>query len=179
MVYGFVRQSGGRIVVESEVDRGTVFRIHLPRHIGEAASLRAPESQAIPGGSERVLVVEDDAAVRASVVRQLRSLGYDVSEADGGGAGLRAFEAAATPFDLLLTDVVMPGSTNGKALADAVAARWPGTAILFMSGYSATLLGDADSSLALLAKPFRKADLARQVRRTLEVRRGGAPELSL
>lgn len=179
MIYGFVRQSGGHIAVESEVDRGTAFRIHLPRHFGAAAAAHAPELSTVPGGSEHVLVVEDDAAVRASVVRQLTSLGYSVGEADSGAAGLQVFEAAPRPFDLLLTDVIMPGVMNGKALAGEVARRWPRTAILFMSGYSASILGDADASLPLLAKPFRKADLARVVRHALDAQRRRGPEDSL
>jgi len=91
------------------------------------------------GGKERLLVVEDDPQVRASVVNQLQKLGYSVSQAADGASGLASFEAAAEPFDILLTDVVMPGSLNGKILADEVSRRWPRTRIVFMSGYATTL----------------------------------------
>ncbi|MCX7361557.1 MAG: response regulator, partial [Alphaproteobacteria bacterium] len=109
--------------------------------------------------------------VRANVVLQLRSLGYAVAEAPDGAAGLAAVEAASPAFDLLLTDVVMPGRMNGKALADEVRRRWPATRVVFMSGYSDNALAD-DGQLAagvlLLAKPFRKADLAGIVRQALD-----------
>jgi FixJ family two-component response regulator len=93
-----------------------------------------------------------------------------VSQAPGGSEALAAMEAAPEPFDLLLTDVVMPGTLNGKALADEVARRWPTTAIVFMSGYTDNALvsrGHIDSSVRLLNKPFRKSDLAQMVRLAL------------
>ena len=95
-----------------------------------------PRRAPLPGGSERILVAEDNDEVREGVVSQLQSLGYDVSEAADGSAALGKLEAAARPYDLLLTDVIMPGPMNGKALADEVARRWPGTKIVFMSGYT-------------------------------------------
>ncbi len=168
MVYGFVKQSNGTIEVESELDHGTVFTIRLPRHLGKASAVPMQKTKPAVGGTERILVVEDDGAVRASVVRQLRSLGYTVSEAIDGAAGRLAFESTATPFDLLLTDVIMPGPMNGKALADEVGRRWPAARIVFMSGYTASALGDGATTHELLSKPFRKADLADVVRRTLD-----------
>ncbi|MBV8393888.1 MAG: response regulator [Alphaproteobacteria bacterium] len=173
-IYGFIRQSGGHITVESEVDRGTTFRIYLPRIAAGIAASAGPAGKAPPatGGTERVLVVEDDPQVRASVVRQLQSLGYKVSQANDGKSGLAAFEAMQEPFDLLLTDVVMPGM-NGKALADEVSRRWPATRIVFMSGYTDNALvyqGRIESDVHLLSKPFRKSDLAAMLRLALDGR---------
>ena len=169
MVYGFIKQSNGHISVTSEVDRGTVFRLLLPRSDGPVPEATA-RSQPSVGGTERVLVVEDNPQVRASVVRQVQSLGYAVTEAEDGAAGLAACETAPRPFDLMLTDVVMPGM-NGKVLADGVAARWPTTKIVFMSGYTDNVLGsqgEVDGALRLLSKPFRKSDLAQMIRQTLD-----------
>jgi CheY-like chemotaxis protein len=171
MVYGFVKQSNGHIAVDSAVDRGTSFRLYLPRIVGNAEETAVRNAKPMAGGAERILVVEDDPQVRASVVAQLRSLGYAVSEAADGDAGLVAFGLASPPCDLLLTDVVMPGALNGKALADAVARRWPKTRIVFMSGYTDDILisdGRLDAEVLLLSKPFRKADLALIVRRALD-----------
>jgi len=171
MVYGFIRQSSGHIGVTSEVDRGTSFRIYLPRHAGPAAEAVVRKAVAATGGTERVLVVEDDAQVRASVVRQLQSLGYTVASAEDGTAGVAAFAAAPQPYDLLLTDVIMPGPLNGKALADEVKRRWPTVEIVFMSGYTDNALvhrGEIDAGVRLLNKPFRKSDLAQILRQALD-----------
>jgi len=170
MVYGFVRQSRGHIAVSSAVDRGTTFRIYLPRHTGPESDPASNSGAPAVGGGERVLVVEDDAQVRASVVRQLESLGYAVSQAGNGAAGLAAVEEAEQPFALLLTDVVMP-EMNGKALADEVGRRFPMTRVVFMSGYADNILisrGSIDAGMRLLNKPFRKSDLARMVREALD-----------
>ena len=170
MVYGFIKQSNGHISVTSEIDHGTTFRLLLPRFAGAVPEVTArPDTPAV-GGSERILVVEDNPQVRASVVRQVQSLGYAVTEAEDGAAGLAACEAASRPYDLMLTDVVMPGM-NGKALADAVAARWSATRIVFMSGYTDNVLGkggEVDGDVRLLNKPFRKSDLAQMIRQTLD-----------
>jgi YesN/AraC family two-component response regulator len=103
-------------------------------------------------------------------VQHLRSLGYEVSEASDGAAGLAAFEAARQPYHLLLTDVVMP-RMNGKSLAGVVAARWPSTRIAFMSGYAEDAIvhnGIIDAGVVLLSKPFRKDELAQIARSTLD-----------
>jgi PAS domain S-box-containing protein len=177
MVYGFVRQSEGHIAVASEIGQGTSFKLYLPRHDAPVTAA-SPAPVTLPaGGAERVLVVEDDAQVRAAVVRQLTSLGYAVAHASDGTAGLAAFEAAASPYDLLLTDVVMPGGLNGKALADEIGRRWPATRVVFMSGYTDNALqhrGQIDAAVRLLNKPFRKSDLARMVRQALDASPVGA-----
>jgi PAS domain S-box-containing protein len=173
MVYGFIKQSNGHLTIHSEVGRGTSIKLYLPRsdHMQEEAAVR--ESPPMPGGAERILVVEDDPQVCASVVRQLQSLGYAVDQAPDGAAGIAAFQAASRPYDLLLTDVVMPGPLNGKALASEVTRQWPDTKIVFMSGYSDDVIshhGRLDAGVLLLAKPFRTSDLAQIVRRALDGR---------
>jgi CheY-like chemotaxis protein len=171
MVYGFIKQSRGHIAFSTEVDRGTVFRIYLPRSTSDPAEGGPRKQAAIVGGTERLLVVEDDPQVRASVVRQLQSLGYGVTQAGDGVAGLAAVGEVSQPFDLLLTDVVMPGPLNGKALADEVRRRAPTTRVVFMSGYTDNILlsrGSIDPGVRLLNKPFRKSDLARMIREALD-----------
>jgi len=171
MVYGFIRQLRGHIRIDSEIGRGTTVRIYLPRSDGEVQDRAVARKASLPRGTERILVVEDDAQVRASVVQQLRSLGYLVSEVGNGASGVAAFAGAPEPFDLLLTDVMMPGALNGKALADEVARRWPAARIVFMSGYAESTLaqeGNLDARTFLLTKPFRKADLAQIVRQALD-----------
>jgi PAS domain S-box-containing protein len=182
MIYGFIKQSDGHIKIYSDVGRGTSIKLYLPRTEGGAAEPVPEQGGSTVGGSERVLVVEDDPQVRAGVVHQLKSLGYSVEEATDGAAGLAAFEQAAVeaapqPYDLLLTDVVMPGPINGKSLADAVARRWPNTRILFMSGYTENAMihqGRLESGAPLLSKPFRKRDLAQAMRRLLDGAGDGA-----
>ena len=170
MVHGFIKQSQGHIDIQSDLGRGTTIRIYLPRSIKRVAARRPVPVADLPRGHEEILVVEDETTVREALVDQLESLGYSVTEAADGAAGLAAFETAAQPYDLLLTDVVMPG-LNGKALAEEVARRWPRTSVLFMSGYSQDVVVN-DGRLApeaqLLTKPLHKADLALAVRRMLD-----------
>ena len=172
MVYGFIKQSRGHIKIYSEVGIGTSFKLYLPCS-GVAAEQSSPlRNASLPRGTERILVVEDDPHVRPNVVRQLQSLGYDVVEAADGQTAVTAFEDALFPYDLLLTDVVMPGPLNGKALADEVGRRWPKTKVVFMSGFtetSAARHGRLDQHALLLNKPFRKADLAQMIRQALDV----------
>ena len=166
-------QSAGHLKVESEVGRGTTFRLYLPRsvEVEVAAAAAAPKARpALPRGRERVLVVEDEPGVRSNVVDQLKSLGYDVACAINGAEGLAACASVVKPYDLLLTDVVMP-VMNGKLLADAVALRWPKMRIVFMSGYVESAIvhgGNLDEGLVLLSKPFRKGELATTVRQALD-----------
>ena len=170
MVYGFIKQSSGHITIHSDVGRGTSFKLYLPRSDGPKEAAVAPAT-ATGRGTERILVVEDEPQVRASVVQQLQSLGYAVTSAADGAAGLASFEAAAVPFDLMLTDVVMPGALNGRALADEVTRRWPATRVVFMSGYTDTAMihhGRLDAGVLLLSKPFRRNDLARMMRQALD-----------
>jgi len=179
MVFGFVKQSGGHIKAYSEVGHGTTVRLYLPRSAQsqeDARSLRNT-ADAVPSGSETILVVEDDPLVRAHVGGQLRSLGYGVIEVADGAAALVVL-SNDRHVDLLLTDMVMPGGMNGRDLAERARRRRPGVRILFMSGYADSALSHRDQ-LAwrehLLNKPFRRQDLAAKVREALDSR---APPLS-
>jgi PAS domain S-box-containing protein len=171
MVYGFIKQSNGHITIHSEVGRGTTFRLYFPRSDGVQEETAVRQTAPLPRGTERVLVIEDELQVRAGVVQQLQSLGYVVSQAPDGAAGVASFEVAPQPYDLLLTDVVMPGRLSGKALADEVVRRWPKTRIVFMSGYAENAVlndGMPDAGVRLLSKPFRKSDLAKILRQALD-----------
>ncbi|MPZ35408.1 MAG: PAS domain S-box protein [Rhodospirillales bacterium] len=171
MVYGFVKQSKGHIKIYSEVGRGTSIKLYLPRSVGQEEQPATRQGPPMSRGNERIFIVEDDAQVRGAVVRQLQSLGYVTSEAPDGEAGLAAFEAASQPYDLLLTDVIMPGPINGRALADEVKRRWPTTKVVFMSGYTEDAIihhGRLDAGVLLLNKPFRKNDLAQIIRNALD-----------
>lgn len=173
MVYGFIKQSNGHIKIYSELDRGTSIKMYLPRADGTVAAEVATDVPSLPTGSESLLLVEDNADVRARIGEILRDLGYAVDEATDGAAGLAKFEAAARPYDLLLTDVVMPGPISGKALADAVSHRWTNTPVVFMSGYTEDAIthqGRLDAGVRLLAKPFRRHELAQMIRQALDDR---------
>jgi signal transduction histidine kinase/DNA-binding NarL/FixJ family response regulator/HAMP domain-containing protein len=174
MVYGFIKQSGGHIKVYSEEGHGTTIKLYLPRAAAKAEEYATTEP--IEGGNETILVVEDDAMVRRFVVAQLTALGYRALTANSGAAAL-AIVDAGTDFDLLFTDVIMPGGINGRQLADAVRERRPGLKVLFTSGYSENAIihhGRLDSGVLLLQKPYRKSELARMVRAALE--KTSAPE---
>jgi PAS domain S-box-containing protein len=171
MVYGFVKQSGGHIKIESDEGRGTMIRIYLP-----CADERAEDRPAAPpvvpsrGGRERILVVEDDALVRANAVAQLESLGYATLAAQNGAEALALIEDG-NHIDLLFTDVVMPGVMNGRQLGDHVRARRPSIKVLYTSGYSEDVIvhhGRLDPDVLLLPKPYRKSDLDQMVRQALD-----------
>ena len=164
MVYGFIKQSNGHIKIYSEVGRGTTIRLYLPRTDApiEEATLAAAS---MPRGNERILLVEDDDQVRGAVLTQLRSLGYAVTEAAGGQAALDCLNRDAS-FDLILTDIIMPG-VDGPQIAEAATERWPHMKALFMSGYSENAAfnhGRVAANARVLSKPFRKIDLAVSLR---------------
>jgi PAS domain S-box-containing protein len=170
MVYGFVKQSGGHIKVYSEQGHGTTIKIYLPRSDEVADAPAVPVAAPVPGGRETILVVEDDALVRDYVVAQLKSLGY-VPLAAANAAAALAMVAAGTTFDLLFTDVIMPGGMNGRELAEEIARRRPGNRVLFTSGYTENAIvhhGRLDPGVALLNKPYRKKDLAEKIRAVLD-----------
>jgi CheY-like chemotaxis protein len=172
MVYGFAKQTGGTVRIDSEEGRGTSVKLYLPRAEGVAARtddepLSAPAAPL--GRHETILVVEDDALVRGYVIAQLGGLGYRTLVASDGAAALALVDQGAE-FDLLFTDVIMPGGINGRQLADAVAARRPGMKVLYTSGYTDDAIvheGHLDPGVALLRKPYRKADLAQKIREVL------------
>jgi PAS domain S-box-containing protein len=172
MVYGFVKQSGGHISIDSKEGHGTAVSLYLPRSTLAVASPDAAAPSELQHGSETVLVVEDDALVRSYVVSQLESLGYATIAAANGAEALALLDRG-TAFDVLFTDVIMPGGMNGRELADAVTRRRPGTPVLFTSGYSEHAIvhrGRVDPGVTLLNKPYRKADLARLMREVLGAR---------
>jgi PAS domain S-box-containing protein len=171
MVYGFVKQSLGHIKIYSEVGHGTTIRIYLPRSADQSATQPvAPDAGTPVGAHEIVLVVEDDELVRKYVLAQLQSLGYATLSAGNAGAAL-ALVDAGEQFDLLFTDVIMPGGMNGRQLADEVKKRRPMVKVLFTSGYTENAIihhGRLDPGVNLLAKPYRKTDLARKIHEALE-----------
>jgi CheY-like chemotaxis protein len=173
MVYGFVKQTGGHVKIYSEIRHGTSVKIYLPRYAGMTAPLQraaATPEDLMPGGSETVLVVEDDDLVRGSVVCQIKSLGYTVIEADTAATALDKL-ASAPKTRLLFTDVVLRGGMNGRTLAAEAQQRQPQLKVLFTSGYSENAIvhhGRLDPDIQLLSKPYRKADLARKLREALD-----------
>jgi PAS domain S-box-containing protein len=179
MVYGFIRQSGGHIVVYSEPGRGTAIRLYLPRVDAPADAPPAPGRPAAAelAGTETVLLVEDDPAVRGLVARVLTRRGYTVVSAAAPGEALALAGRTGAAFDLLITDIVMPGMSGGD-LARELGARWPGLRVLFMSGYTEDAIlqhGLADGGATVLTKPFGPDALAQTVRRALDA---GAPQSS-
>ncbi len=171
MVYGFVKQSGGHVEVESEVGRGTTFKVYLPRSDETAPSgLPAPGPLTLPGGRETILLVEDQDAVRAFARHVLLAGGYTVLEARDGEEALRVAQQCPGPIDLLVTDVMMP-RMSGPHLAEQLARDRPGLRVLFVSGYAdeaLTRCGVTEAGPAFLAKPFNPAGLARKVRAVLD-----------
>jgi signal transduction histidine kinase/CHASE3 domain sensor protein len=171
MVYGFVKQSGGHVKIYSEEGYGTTVRIYLPRSgeqaIGSAAELIDAQRT---GGSETILVVEDDPLVRSYVTTQLSKLGYSVESAPDADEALEILEGLRE-VDLLLTDVILPGTVNGPQLAEIAARRQPSIKVLFTSGYTENAIidqGRLDPGVLLLAKPYRVFELARMVRLALD-----------
>ncbi|HXH05607.1 MAG TPA: PAS domain S-box protein, partial [Vicinamibacterales bacterium] len=165
-VYGIVKQSGGHIVVETGTNRGTTFTIYLPETQAEAAVVE-PRS-AVPAGC--VLLVEDETAIRILAGGILRRQGYQVLDAATGEEALALLDRGE-PVDLLLTDVVMPGM-NGVQLAEAAVARRPGLKVVYMSGFSQSLVqprGGGARRVPFLPKPFTPAALVQMVRSVLNV----------
>jgi CheY-like chemotaxis protein len=169
MVYGFVKQSGGQIRIYSEEGYGTTFRIYLPNSDRIPQQVAEPLHKELELGTETILAVEDNASVRTSVIAQLQSLGYKTLVAADAGEALAIVDAGAD-FDLLFTDVIMPGQMNGRQLAQEVARRRPSLKVLFTSGYAQNAIshhGRLDPGVLLLSKPYRRAELARMLRLAL------------
>jgi PAS domain S-box-containing protein len=171
MVYGFVKQSGGNVQLYSDEGRGTSVRVFLPL-AASAPATAAPSSDAIdpgetPRGSETILVVEDDARVRRIATARLRSLGYQIIEADNGASAL-AMLSAHLDVAMIFTDVVMPGGMSGDELAEAALAARPEVKILFTSGYAEPAVArEGLGAEAWLKKPYTAAELARKIREIL------------
>jgi PAS domain S-box-containing protein len=181
MVFGFVRQSGGHTLIDSEVGRGTTVSLFFPRSCEAETSETVDETTAPNGGGETVLIVEDDADVRLTAVEMLAQLGYKVLTASSGDAAIE-FIDSDVPIDLLFTDVVMPGKVKSVELAQRAAARTPAVPTLFTSGYTRDEIvhhGKLDAGITLLSKPYRRDDLARKVRGVLRAGAGAPARLPL
>jgi two-component system cell cycle sensor histidine kinase/response regulator CckA len=170
-VYGIVEQSGGHIAVESAPGHGAAFTIYLPRHEGPGNGvLPAVDRRGLPGGSETLLLVEDEAAVRSSARRLLERHGYTVIEARHGADGLRIVEQGDQKIDLVLTDLVMP-EMGGRELVERLRARHPALKVLFMSGYSqraVTVDGAMPPATGFVEKPFTVEQLTHRLREILD-----------
>jgi PAS domain S-box-containing protein len=170
-VYGIVKQGGGYIFAQSEPGCGTTFRIYLPRVADPADSPRVDKhAQAAAGGSETVLLVEDEESVRELVRETLKTRGYKVIEASDGIAGMRVSEEYQGNIEILITDVVMPGM-SGRELAKRVAAARPNIRVLYLSGYTEDAIiheGALEPGTGFLQKPFTLQVLARKVREVLQ-----------
>jgi len=170
-VYGIVKQGGGYIFAQSEPGCGTTFRIYLPRVADPADSPRVDKhAQAAAGGSETVLLVEDEESVRELVRETLKTRGYRVIEASDGIAGMRVSEEYPGNIEILITDVVMPGM-SGRELAKRVAAARPNIRVLYLSGYTEDAIiheGALEPGTGFLQKPFTLQVLARKVREVLQ-----------
>jgi signal transduction histidine kinase len=170
-VYGFVKQSGGHVKIDSQVGSGTTVRVYLPRYFGadRPAAVAPPDAQPLRSNQEAVLVVEDEERVRNMTVEALQNLGYSVIAAAGPEQALDLLDRGAE-LHLLLTDVVMPGM-NGRALAERVRTRRPGIKVLYTTGYTrdaALYDGMLDHGVPFLPKPFTIDQLAVKIRCTLD-----------
>jgi PAS domain S-box-containing protein len=171
MVYGFVKQSGGHAKIYSEPGHGTTIRLYFPRSARtEDGAQPIPANIEVSSGRESVLVVEDDRLVREHAVALLTGLGYQVTGAENGIEALEILKRR-DDFDLLFTDVVMPGGVDGRQLADAVRELRPGLKVLFTSGYAESAIvhhGRLDAGVQLLSKPYRRQELAAKLREVLK-----------
>ncbi len=175
MVYGFVKQSGGHVAIDSEVGRGTTVKLYLPHAVAEWAAVQHPttEKASQASGGALILVVEDDPDVREFLELALGTLGYAVVSCEDGPSALAKLEELHT-VDLLLTDVVLPGGMTGKEVADRVSSIRPNIPILFSSGYTENSVvhdGKLDAGVKLLEKPYKREKLARYVREALDKKR--------
>jgi two-component system cell cycle sensor histidine kinase/response regulator CckA len=169
IVFGIVKQSGGQVFVQSELDMGTTFKVYFPSVQAAIEPQHLEERQQPITGAETILLVEDEDGVRDSAAEFLREGGYTVLTASGGHEALKIAEQYDRPIHLLLTDLIMP-SMSGKELSERMARIRPAIRVVFMSGYSSNLLSDQqvlDPRHVLLHKPFRLAALGRMVRDVL------------
>ncbi|TCS36284.1 PAS domain S-box-containing protein [Paucimonas lemoignei] len=172
MAFGFVKQSGGHFRIYSELGHGTTIKMYFPRsHEGEEI-IHAPIPTKVTGGTETILVVEDDLTVQQTVVEMLSSFGYNVFKADNAEGALAVLKAGVH-CDLLFTDVVMPGSLKSTDLAKQAKAMLPALEVLYTSGYTQNAIihgGRLDPGVQLLSKPYRREELAMKVQQILKGR---------
>lgn len=169
MVYGFVKQSGGHVKIYSEPGQGTTVKMYLPRSVADEDREVVIQAGPIVGGTETVLVVEDDEEVRNTVVETLSELGYRVLTAKDAQAGLNVVESGL-PIDVIFTDVVMPGPLKSREMARRAKERLPNVAVLFTSGYTENSIvhgGILDAGVELLSKPYTREALARRIRHVI------------
>ncbi|RYX89646.1 MAG: hybrid sensor histidine kinase/response regulator [Comamonadaceae bacterium] len=172
MIYGFVRQSGGQVRIESELGKGTSMCLYLPRHTGEAkvSPDETPTETALPGEGEVVLVIDDESTIRMVISEVLEDAGYRVLEAGDGPTGLATLQSGLR-IDLLITDVGLSGGMNGRQVADAARVARPELKILFITGYAENAAvgnGYLESGMEVLTKPFELSALANKVSDMLE-----------
>jgi two-component system cell cycle sensor histidine kinase/response regulator CckA len=170
IVYGIVKKHGGFISVASVPGRGATFTIYLPLKASAKKGARRRKADAIPGGDETILLVEDDDAVRQVTRSMLEEFGYSVLEAADGEAALEVFRRQRRSIRLVLCDLIMPGR-NGRETLAAIREIEPGTRAIFMSGYAADVIavkGIADAAAHLLLKPLNPAVLLKKVRSVLD-----------
>jgi len=178
MVYGFVKQSGGHVTIESSPGLGTEVRLYIPRtHLPPESIAGADDDTALSGRGESLLVVEDDEALRKVIVSFLERQNYRISVAANGREAVSVLDERG-PFDLLLSDIILPGSFSGQQLANAALERQPSIKILLMSGYASGSI-DGEVGLSeftnLLQKPFSMGELARKIRSVLKVEDAAHP----
>jgi PAS domain S-box-containing protein len=174
-VYGIVKQHQGWIEVESQIGKGTTFRVYIPYvGTGQAAAEKSTTQLTIRGGNETILLVEDEKPVRELVARVLQKYGYNILQAGSGIDAIGVCDDYKGNVDLLLTDLVMPGGINGRELAEKLWAEKPLLKVIFTSGYSADIVGKdfkLDPDLNFLQKPYHPQTLALAVRRCLDGKR--------
>jgi PAS domain S-box-containing protein len=172
MVYGFVKQTGGHVRVYSEVGEGTTVKMYLPRSMQAEDFEAERDDLPIVGGTETILVAEDDEGVRATAVELLQELGYKVLKAPDASAALSIIQSGI-PIDLLFTDVVMPGPLKSVDLVKKISETMPEIGVLFTSGYTENSIvhgGRLDAGVQLLSKPYSRVQLARKIRNAIDTR---------
>ena len=170
MAYGFAKQSNGHLTIYSELGEGTTVNIFIPAHANEVDKKIIKCTEVAPKGNEKILLVEDDPALATLACNMLEVLGYSVETADNVEKGIALYRQHAD-FDLLLTDMILPGGRNGRELAEELQAINPALKVMYMSGYTENSVlhhGRLDEGLVLLQKPFRTADLSAMVRQVLD-----------
>ena len=170
MAYGFAKQSNGHLTIYSEPGEGTTVNIYLPAHIDPADEIKVRPLSVSPRGNEKILLVEDDPALVVLARHMLEDLGYRVEAAGDVAEGLELYRQHGD-FDLLLTDMILPGGRNGRELAEELLALNPELNILYMSGYTENAVlhhGRLDEGVVLLQKPFRASELSTAIRQVLD-----------